>query len=134
MPRLQLTATAFDAAGDTLTGAAVSWPSVNPQVASVSATGLVTAVGAGSTTIVATASGHSASATITVNQPIAKVSVVQAPAVIGVGGAVLISGIVADANGNALAGQTVTWTSSNPAVADRHTRWADQRPVDGNHC
>lgn len=114
---LQLTATAFDAAGDTLTGAAVSWTSVNPQVASVSATGLVTAVGAGSTSIVATASGQSASTAVTVNQPIAKVSVVQAPTVMGVGGAVLLYGHVVDANGNTIPGQTVTWTSSNPAVA-----------------
>ena len=114
---LQLTATAFDAAGDTLKGAAVSWNSTNSQVATVSATGLVTAVEAGSTMIVATADGHSASTTVTVNQPIAKVTVVEARAVMGVGGAVLIVGVVADANGNTLTGQTLTWTSSNPAVA-----------------
>jgi uncharacterized protein YjdB len=114
---LQLTATAFDAAGDTLMGAAVSWTSGNAQVATVSAKGLVTAVEAGSTTIVATASGHSASIPVTVNQPIARISVLEAPAVMGVGGAVLLYGNVADANGNTLPGQTVTWTSSNPAVA-----------------
>ena len=114
---LQLTATAYDAAGNTLAVAVVNWNSTNSQVATVSATGLVTAVEPGSATIVATASGHSGNTMVTVNQPIATVSIVQPPAVMGVGGTVLVYGAAADPNGNAIAGQTLTWTSSNPAVA-----------------
>ena len=114
---LQLTATAFDAAGNTLASAALNWTSTNSQVATVTPAGLVTAVAPGSATIVASASGHSGNTMVTVNQPIATVSIVQPPTVIGVGGTVGVFGGVADANGNGVSGQTLTWTSSNPAVA-----------------
>jgi hypothetical protein len=54
---VQLTATARDAAGDTVAGAAFSWTSSAPATASVSATGLVTGLAAGATEITAEAAG-----------------------------------------------------------------------------
>ncbi|MGE0556611.1 MAG: Ig domain-containing protein, partial [Gemmatimonadales bacterium] len=48
-----LAATALSAAGDTLTGRTIAWSTSNPSAATVSAAGVVTAVGAGSTTITA---------------------------------------------------------------------------------
>lgn len=50
----QLTATTKDGAGDVLSGRAVAWTSSDPSVASVSVTGLVTAVSPGTVTITAT--------------------------------------------------------------------------------
>jgi uncharacterized protein YjdB len=50
----QLTAQPLDAAGNPLAGRAVAWDSSAPTVATVSASGLVTAVAEGSVTISAT--------------------------------------------------------------------------------
>ena len=62
---VQLTATIHDAQGQAATGT-VSWATHDPGIAAVSATGLVSAVGVGQTTIVATFQGVAASTTITV--------------------------------------------------------------------
>jgi hypothetical protein len=60
-----LTAAITDVNGEPVTGA-VRWATRNPGVATVSATGVVTGVGAGQTTIVATYQGAAGSATVTV--------------------------------------------------------------------
>ncbi|PYP70257.1 MAG: hypothetical protein DMD36_07200, partial [Gemmatimonadetes bacterium] len=62
----QATATLKDAAGNVLTGRAVSWSSSNSSIASVNTSGLVTGVAAGSATITATSESKSGSAAITV--------------------------------------------------------------------
>jgi len=62
----QLTATPRDSSGAPLTGRVVSWASSNTVVATVNASGLVTAKAAGSATITATSEGQSGSATVTV--------------------------------------------------------------------
>src|SRR6266480_974971 len=62
----QLTATPKDSNGTALSGRAVTWATNNPAVATVSGSGLVTGVAAGSATITATSEGKSGSATITV--------------------------------------------------------------------
>ena len=66
---LQLTATMLDQQGNVVTDRTISWTSSNPDVASVSGTGLVTAVDDGVTTISASADGRSASANIRVFGP-----------------------------------------------------------------
>jgi Big-like domain-containing protein len=63
---VQLTATARDAGGNVLSGVAVTWASAAAGVASVSSTGLVTGVAAGSAPITATSGGKSGTATVTV--------------------------------------------------------------------
>ena len=65
---LQLTATPRDAAGNTLSGRTVTWDATPPAVATVSGSGLVSAVAAGTATVTATSEGVSASATITVRE------------------------------------------------------------------
>ena len=65
----QLTATTRDAAGNVLAGRVVTWGSSNTSKATVDATGLVTAVAAGTAIITATSEGKSGSAQITVNVP-----------------------------------------------------------------
>jgi parallel beta-helix repeat protein len=62
----QLSATLRDASGNVLTDRAVSWTSGNASVATVSESGLVTAVAAGAAVISATAEGQSGSASIEV--------------------------------------------------------------------
>ena len=65
---LQLSAVVRDAANIVLTGRLIAWASENPAVASVSASGLVTAVAAGGPVrVTATSESKSATATLTVN-------------------------------------------------------------------
>lgn len=61
-----LTAQAFDAADAPIPGASFTWSSSNGTIASVSVSGLVTALAAGTVSITATSGGVSASATVTV--------------------------------------------------------------------
>jgi uncharacterized protein YjdB len=63
----QGTAVLKDASGTVLTGRTITWASANTAVATVSATGLVTAVGAGSAGITASSEGQSGTAIVTVS-------------------------------------------------------------------
>jgi hypothetical protein len=67
----QFTATARDGAGSPLANRAIAWRPGNPSVASVSPSGLVTGLAAGTTTISATSGEATASATVTVEAPAA---------------------------------------------------------------
>src|SRR5205807_1943306 len=66
---VQLTATAKDANGNTLSGRVVTWSSDNTSAATVNGSGLVTGVAAGSATITATSEGQSGASAITVTGP-----------------------------------------------------------------
>ena len=66
---VQLSATTRDANNNVLTGRVVTWASANPGVASVNSTGLVTGVGAGSTTITATSETKTGTAMENVQSP-----------------------------------------------------------------
>jgi hypothetical protein len=61
-----LTATARDSKGNAISGAAIVWTSSSNAVATVSASGLVTAVAPGTATISASSGGKTATATLTV--------------------------------------------------------------------
>src|SRR5205823_13076176 len=63
-----------DGNGSTLTGRTVTWSTSASGVATVSASGLVSAVAAGSATITATSEGKSGSATVTVPAPLPTVT------------------------------------------------------------
>ena len=65
----QLTAVALDAGGNTLEGRTVEWSTDAPSVATVSATGLVQAVGPGYADIRATIEGKWSTTTVTVAPP-----------------------------------------------------------------
>jgi uncharacterized protein YjdB len=118
---VQLAAIAKDAQGNPLAGRAISWSSSNPAVATVSSSGLVTGVSAGSTPITATSEGASGTAALTVTSPppvpVASVRVTPGSASIQVGATVQLSATPEDAQGNPLAGRAITWSSSTPAVA-----------------
>ena len=74
----QLTATPQDASGNALSGRVVTWASGNTAVATVSGSGLVSGVAAGSAAITATSEGKSGSASVTVTPVGATVTLVGA--------------------------------------------------------
>ncbi len=115
---LQLTATLKDANGNTLTGRSITWSSSNSSAATVSASGLVTGVVAGSATITATSEGQSGTSAITVvHMPVASVTLTPALATVSAGSSLQLTATPKDANGNPLVGRTVTWQSSNTSAA-----------------
>jgi uncharacterized protein YjdB len=66
---VQLGAVTWDASGRAVRGRAVTWASSNPAVGIVSATGLVTALIRGSTTITVTCEGERGTAVVVVFVP-----------------------------------------------------------------
>ncbi len=108
---LTLVATVRDAGGHLLTGRTISWLSSANGIASVSATGVVTANASGTATITASSEGKTASVVITVTPaPVATVAIVAPKTAFEVGdAAVTYSTTVKDAQGNLLAGRSVTW-------------------------
>ncbi|MBI4543961.1 MAG: Ig-like domain-containing protein, partial [Gemmatimonadetes bacterium] len=108
----QLTATVRDANGHVAPGAAVSWSSANPAIATVSATGLVTAVANGATAVTASSGSASASASITVAQAasrLEKASGDSQSATVGTTLGAEPTVRVTDTNGYAVAGVSVSW-------------------------
>jgi hypothetical protein len=97
---------------------AATWQSSNASVATVDGSGLVTAVGAGTASITATSTADvdkKASVTITVTAPaVRNVTVAPANAVLRPGETL---GLVANVDADPGVARTVTWTSSNNAVA-----------------
>ncbi|MBV6520471.1 MAG: hypothetical protein MNPFHGCM_00586 [Gemmatimonadaceae bacterium] len=114
----QLTATPRDARGQPLLGRVITWITGAPSVATVSQTGMVTAVGTGSAIVFAASEGVSGSAAINVSSvAVAKVIVAPAASNITVGGFVQLTAETRDAQDSVLTGRTVQWTSSNQSVA-----------------
>jgi uncharacterized protein YjdB len=115
---VQLTGTPKDAGGNPLSGRVVTWTTSNASIAAVNGSGLVSGVAAGSATITAMSEGQSATAAITVAAvPVASVAVTPATASMAVGQSVQLTATPKDALGNPLSGRTVTWATTNAAVA-----------------
>jgi uncharacterized protein YjdB len=116
-----LTATERDASGNVLTGRVVGWTSSNASVASVSSSGVVTAVASGSATITASSEGINGTASVNVAAPapvpVATVSVSPAAPSLTVGGTVQLSATTRDASNNVLTGRVVTWSTANANIA-----------------
>ena len=104
------------------TDRAVSWKSSDTAVATVDASGKVTAVKAGTATITATAGGKSASVTVTVTKedvPVTSVAISGTGvsgnrATINVGAGLALSATVLPANAS---DKTVSWKSTNSSIA-----------------
>jgi uncharacterized protein YjdB len=112
-----LTATVKDVNGNTVSRA-VLWSSSKPAKATVTSSGVVTAVDTGAVTITATSEGVSGTASVTiVPVPVASVTVTPPSATIGVGKTVALAAVTKDANGNILTGRTITWSTSDATVA-----------------
>lgn len=114
----QLAAVAKDASGNPISGKTFTWQSSAPGVATVSGTGLVTAVANGSATITATTDAVSGSAALTVAQEVATVTVTPGTAALtAIGATQQFTAVAKDANNNTLAGVKFLWVSSNQSVA-----------------
>ena len=105
----------------TSTGAAVAatitWSSSAPTVATVDGTGRVTGVAGGVATITATAGAGSGTATITVIAPVASVTLAPDSALLIPGESRTFTATMKDAGGTVLTGRSVSWSTSNVAVA-----------------
>jgi hypothetical protein len=111
----QLSPIVSDQQGDPLPNATVSWTSSNAAVASVSSTGLVTAMGVGNAEVTATAGPASTTAPITVVQTATQLQKVSGDAQTGTVAQPLKDPLVVelrDALGNAISGATVNFTVS----------------------
>ena len=114
----QLNAEVRDQNGQTMAGAAVAWTSSDPSVATVVASGLVTAVANGAATVTATAGSASGTAAMTVDQVVASVTVdPPADTLLAFGDTLRLSAAALDANGNAVAGAEFAWASGDTLVA-----------------
>lgn len=98
------------------TNKAVSWSSSNTGVATVDASGVVTAVGGGTGTItVKTADGgYTASCTVTVTVPVTGVSLDKSALVINKGNTGSLTATITPADAT---DKAVTWNSSNTSIA-----------------
>ena len=115
---VQLSATVRDQNGEVMAGASVSWSSSDNAVVSVNTSGLVTAAGNGTATVTATSGAASGTASVTVAQAAAAVSVTpESVTLASVGETAQFAAEVQDANGNAVAGASVSWASADETVA-----------------
>ena len=113
-----LTAEALDASGKALAGVKIAWATGKPAVATVSSTGVVTGVATGTVQIAASAQGKSAIAEVSVvPTPVASVMLTPTTRDLLVGQTMQLSAQPLDAQGNALDGRPVTFTTSNSTVA-----------------
>jgi uncharacterized protein YjdB len=118
-----LQATVKDQNGNTMTGQTVTWSTNNAGAATVSSTGVVTGVAAGSASITATSSGVSGASAITVTAGpppppvVTTVTVAPTSASVVAGATTTLQATVKDQNGNVMTGQTVTWSTNNSAAA-----------------
>jgi uncharacterized protein YjdB len=125
--RIDLNAVALDAQGVALTGRVVTWVSSNGAVATVTASGVVTAVAEGTAQLTATVDGVSGSARVRVVAPapptpptpaaVARVRVQPDSAYLNAGERVDLSAVATDAQGVALTGRVVVWSTANAGVA-----------------
>ena len=114
----QLTAQVTDDQGNLLTGRPITYATQNPAVATVSTSGLVTAVGVGATKISASSEGKTGSADITVTPvPVATVEVSPGSSNLIVGQTVTLAAVAKSASGAVLQNRPVAWISGAPTIA-----------------
>ena len=114
---VRLSARVLDQSGLVMAAAAVTWAPIDPSVATVDGSGLVTAVGNGSATVTATSGAVSGSATVTVAQAVAEVAVEPTADTLFVGDTLRMAASATDANGHAVEGASFVWASGDTAVA-----------------
>ena len=115
---VQLSTEVRDQNGQTMAGAAVTWASNAAAVATVSASGLVTAAGNGEATVTASAGSASGSAVVTVAQAPDSVAVSPAAATMTARGDTLrLVAQAFDANVHSVAAAEFSWASGDPSVA-----------------
>lgn len=112
---LQVNAVVRDAAGNALVRD-VAWASSNPAIASVDASGSLTALAPGTVTLTATARGRSAQGYYTVQKPVAGVTLNVSDLTLSVGASAQLTATPTAEDGELL-DRPVAWATSNGAVA-----------------
>lgn len=116
--RRRLSAVGLDVWGEPMGGLAFHWSSSEPSVAEVDAEGLVDALSAGVTTIMAEAAGIRASVRAEVwPLPVGSLSFVDPPTELYVDRSVQLAVLVLDEAGAKMSGVPLTWHSSPPYAA-----------------
>lgn len=110
------TASVHDAFGNPL-GDAVIWSSSATGVATVGSTGVATAVADGTAYIVGTAGAFADSALVTVDQVVASVELSLSLDTLALGESLQLVATPRDSGGATVAGEAVTWTSTDTLVA-----------------
>ena len=115
---VQLSATARDGSGAIVEGP-LEWRSLNASVATVDATGRVTAQSNGTALIVVSPTCCAAADTVPVSVAQVPQTLALSPGSLNlhVGGSASLSATVRDANGYVVSGASVSWSSSAPSVA-----------------
>jgi alpha-tubulin suppressor-like RCC1 family protein len=111
----QFTATAFDQLGRPVAPQPIHWSLSDFSVASISATGLLTASAPGPVTVTATIAGVAGQAQITILRPVVSVTLPNLSTVVSA--AVPVTVTLLDAAGSEITGRALTWSSSDPGVA-----------------
>ena len=114
-------ATARDASGRTVTGATIAWSADAQTVATVSQSGLVEAIGVGSTPVRARSNNVEASITVAVEpaaaRVVASVDIEPATGVVAEGDSIGFRAIARDASGHVITGRGENWTSGDTSIA-----------------
>jgi uncharacterized protein YjdB len=114
---MRLSASTVDARGRELSGRRVDWAPGDSRVATVSASGVVTALAEGTTTITARSEGRSTAISLSVIPvPVATISVEPSQRTLEVGQTVQLRATPRDAGGIAL-DRPISWRSTDPSVA-----------------
>ena len=115
---VQARARLLEASGKPLTGRSVTWSSRNDSVATVDRNGVIAGISAGNATITAASEDRTGLVAMTVVPvPVGAVVVALSSGTIQVGQTSEATAVVRDASGNALAGRSVIWASSDRSVA-----------------
>lgn len=113
-----LVARVLDAEGNALDAANVAWKSAAPEIATVNLEGVVSGQRVGETNISASVEGTSGTAIVRVIAPEPeRIEISPENPTILIGEQLQLTARVLDDSGNELAGQTLSWNSTNPAVA-----------------
>ena len=116
---VQLMATVRDQRNNVMTGQTVTWSSGDDAVATVSESGLVTAVSNGMVDITAESGSLSSTATISVSEPVPTTIVIDptSAALESIGETVQLTAVVLDQRENAMPDAMVTWSSGDEGLA-----------------
>lgn len=112
------TAAGFDQNNASISTSVVAWSVGSPTVASISSSGVLTGLSAGTTTVVATVGAKTGNASLSVISPTAaSITVTPTSVTLLVGATQTITATTFDNTNNVLTGRPITWTSSAPSVA-----------------
>ena len=111
------TAVAKDSSDSIVTGQTFTWSSSNLSLATVSAVGLAHALAVGTVTITATHGTVSGTASFTIAQRVATVTVSPDTVTVIVGATPTFTAVAKDSNANPVTGATFVWASTNTGIA-----------------